>query len=179
MLWGPGEHTEARRLALADAMGPPVESFLCGQHLVETYANDLTDGLTWDQQNSTPLPRYDAHTRITVENPPTSASAGQRLELMLRIHNLGNSVFSTEGLKPINIGGAVVSRDKKTVIQALPRIAIHPAILPKTSRLVRIQVPMPDTPGHYLLNFDLVQEGVFWFNEVNGPSSEPVPIEVR
>jgi hypothetical protein len=38
---------------------------------------------------------------------------------------------------------------------------------------------MPDTPGHYLLNFDLVQEGVFWFNEVNGPSSEPVPIEVR
>jgi hypothetical protein len=36
---------------------------------------------------------------------------------------------------------------------------------------VTIEVPLPETPGHYALKFDLVSEGIDWFEKSGSPTT--------
>ena len=97
---------------------------------------------------------------------PLEARAGETLTVRARVRNLCQRPFpvqSPHGRRLVRLGaqladasGAVIERDHAR--------AWLPAAVPAGGRTdVAIDVPIPVAPGHYKLRFDLVSEGIDWF----------------
>jgi hypothetical protein len=69
--------------------------------------------------------------------------------------------------------GALIERDHARV--ALPGDGAP--VPPGASVDLRLEVPSPPSPGRYRLGFDLVSEGVCWF-EINGSPTVEVAVTV-
>jgi SAM-dependent methyltransferase len=102
---------------------------------------------------------------------PTTVPAGATFELPVTIVNRGQAGWSSEGQIPVFASYHLYRRDggARTVAafdnQRTPLGAYLP---PDTSRLLRLKVTAPATPGEYELELDLVHEARCWFAEQGG-----------
>ena len=67
-------------------------------------------------------------------------------------------------VKAARKAGAMINRDHA-------RAWLPGDIPPGGTAEVRIDVPAPDTPGRYGLKFDLVSEGIDWFEACGSPTT--------
>ncbi|HTK98737.1 MAG TPA: hypothetical protein VL379_11965, partial [Pseudomonadales bacterium] len=77
----------------------------------------------------------------------------------------------------VNLGVHLRRRDGQPIALDFARIAIDGTTPPGDTRTVEFAVAPPQ-PGEYLLEFDLVSEGVGWF-EMNGSPTVTVSVTVR
>lgn len=49
----------------------------------------------------------------------------------------------------------------------------------KLARILCANVQAPSSPGSYIVEFDMVQEGVTWFNQQGGWLTVRVPVTVQ
>ena len=116
---------------------------------------------------ATPRARIDVKSLLPgMPGLPLMARAGRPLKVRTRVHNLSNRPFpaqATYGRRLVRLGaqlgdasGAIIDRD-------FARAWLPETLGPGMALDVPIEIPGPDRPGRYTLKFDLVSEGIDWF----------------
>jgi 4-amino-4-deoxy-L-arabinose transferase-like glycosyltransferase len=114
-----------------------------------------------------PLPDNGFRAGIDLKNPPLTLSTGERVTLDLTVRNMSNVTWQGRqwhadafqiavGNHWLNGAGNVVSNDDG-------RTALAEDLRPGETTTMRLVVNAPAQRGDYILEVDLVQEGVSWF----------------
>ena len=126
------------------------------------------------------FPDSDYREQITALNPPVSMRAGEKLVLRFRVKNLGYSTWpavgNAEGRFQVNIGNRWIRTGSKQVNELDGRTGMPADLQPGTEVELPLTVKAPAEPGDYLLEIDMVHEGVTWFFE---RGATPLRLNVR
>lgn len=116
---------------------------------------------------------------IEAYNPPSVMYPGEKLNLRFKVRNSGNATWPIAGSKDSRylvdmgnhwIGAGTTAEDSRAGLTAdLP---------PGGETEITLTVTAPRTPGDYILEIDMVHEGVSWFRE-RGAQSLQLRVRVQ
>ncbi|KAA0256336.1 methyltransferase domain-containing protein [Acidobacteria bacterium ACD] len=122
---------------------------------------------------SAPLPDGAFRARLSVSPPPGRLRTGEPWTLAVQVVNEGSGPWPCRGdgtgRFQVNVGNHWLSEDGGLVAQDDGRAPLPADLAPGASAEVELTVTPPGRPGPYLLEVDLVQEGVAWFAERGSP----------
>jgi MoaA/NifB/PqqE/SkfB family radical SAM enzyme len=105
---------------------------------------------------------------------PLSGRPGETLTIHAHVKNLSSRPFrklASYGRRLVRLGAQLVGPDG-TLINRDHARAWLPADIPGGGAAdVTIEVPLPEAPGRYALKFDLVSEGIDWFEKSGSPTT--------
>ncbi len=108
-------------------------------------------------------------------NTPNYLDPGQEYEVEVRVKNTSMSFWESEGSWRINLGTHWINRDTGEVIQwDGNRGLLDGDTSDGQEAIVKITIKAPDEPGRYILQYDMVHEGVTWFSEQG-----VIPLEIN
>jgi hypothetical protein len=143
----------------------------------------------WDRTGlGNAIPGATPLARIEVERPwlaaltgaPFRAGPGEPLEIRTRVTNLSSRAFpvqSASGRRVVRLGAQLCAEDGTLINRDYERAWLPAHLLAGATMAVPITVKAPDNPGRYLLKFDLVSEGIDWF-EKSGSHTTVKPLVV-
>src|SRR5438093_968515 len=145
----------------------------------------VRDGIGWlgGTGGSQPL-----RVPLTVDTARFAASYGipQQLDtfwaeqktLSVQITNTGGKTWSAAGANPVHLGYHIIGANSGTTyVWDGARGTLPTDVKPGTQTTVPMHVQLPANTGDYILAWDLVQEGVAWFSQVNVPmKNEPFTV---
>ena len=133
---------------------------------------------TWDDNNlgnaipgATPRARIDVRTLIP--GAPLMMRAGRPLEVRARVHNLSTRPFlaaASYGRRLVRLGAQLCTADGALINRDYARAWLSASVSGGGAANVAVQFPPLGEPGRYTVKFDLVSEGVDWFERCG---SEP------
>jgi Radical SAM superfamily/Iron-sulfur cluster-binding domain len=133
----------------------------------------------WDDNNlgnaipgATPRAQIDVHT--VLPDLPFIARAASALTLTTHVRNLSTRPFrshASEGRRLVRLGVQLLSNDGKLIDRDHARAWLPSDLQAGDLTTVSIDVPTPATPGRYGLKFDLVSEGIDWFESCGSPTT--------
>lgn len=86
----------------------------------------------------------------------------------MTVKNTGNFIWPHAGSNPVHMSYHVLDADKKVVINDGSRADLPNDLLPGQKVTMPLHVKAPEQPGSYIVQLDMVQEGVAWFGEKGG-----------
>jgi hypothetical protein len=114
---------------------------------------------------------------LAVVSAPSRVTVGMPIDVRIALKNNGAAPWPNAGERRTKLSYHVANADSKFVLWDGPRTELGQAAAPGQSLEVAATVRAPETPGRYKLRFDLVQDGVTWF-ERRGNLPLDVSIEV-
>jgi hypothetical protein len=128
----------------------------------------------WDDNNlgnaipgATPNARIDVRSLLPgMSGLPLVAKAGQPLSVRTRVHNLSTRPFPAQasyGRRLVRLGAQLCAADGTIIDRDFARAWLPQALGPGDRTDIAIEIPAPGQPGRYALKFDLVSEGIDWF----------------
>jgi hypothetical protein len=103
-----------------------------------------------------------------------AAGAGEPIDIPIRVTNLSTRSFpahATYGRRLVRLGAQLCAEDGTLINRDYER-AWLPGHLPAGETVdIRMTVRAPETPGRYQLKFDLVSEGIDWFEKSGSPTT--------
>ena len=125
----------------------------------------------WDSNNlgnAIPgaMPRAQIEVRQLLPMLPLKARAAERLAVKTRIKNLSSRPFRSQasyGRRLVRLGAQLLDDEGRMLNRDHARAWLPGDIAPGSSADVSIEIPAPASPGRYTLKFDLVSEGIDWF----------------
>ncbi len=139
----------------------------------------------WDHNNlgnaipgATPRAKIDVRQWLPVL--PLRARPSDALAITTRVKNLSTRPFraqATYGRRLVRLGAQLLDETGQMLNRDHARAWLPGDIAPGSSADVRIEIPAPQTPGRYGLKFDLVSEGIDWF-EACGSTTTTKPFIV-
>jgi hypothetical protein len=137
---------------------------------------------TWDDSNlGNAIPGATPRARIDVRAPipglarlPLLARSGRPVTVKTRVHNLSTRPFpadATYGRRLVRLGAQLCGQDGKLLDLDFARARLPAALPPGQSMDIPIELPPVETSGRYALKFDLVSEGVEWFEKCGSPTT--------
>ena len=134
---------------------------------------------TWDHNNlgnaipgATPRARIDV--RTVVPGLPLLSRAGKTIDVRTRVHNLSTRPFpasATYGRRLVRLGAQLCAEDGTLINRDYARADLPETLAPGTSLPVSLRFPPLSEPGTYTVKFDLVSEGVDWFERCGSPTT--------
>src|SRR5438876_10818776 len=112
------------------------------------------------------MPRARIDVRTLVPGFPLRARAGHPLHVRTRVHNLSTRAFpaqATYGRRLVRLGAQLCAEDGTMIDRDFARAWLPHSLEPGSRADVRIEIPAPERAGRYALKFDLVSEGIDWF----------------
>ena len=109
------------------------------------------------------------------------ARAGEPVEIRTRVTNLSTRAFpaqATYGRRLVRLGAQLCAEDGALIDRDYERAWLPSHLQAGDTVTIPITVKAPVTPGRYLLKFDLVSEGIDWF-EKSGSHTTVKPLVVR
>jgi hypothetical protein len=97
---------------------------------------------------------------------PVRASAGQPVEIRTRVTNLSTRPFPAQasyGRRLVRLGAQLCAADGTLLNRDYERAWLPAHLQPGVTMEIPVTVTAPATPGRYKLKFDLVSEGIDWF----------------
>ena len=97
---------------------------------------------------------------------PLLGRAGRTLRVRTRVHNLSNRAFpahTASGRRLIRLGAQLCDADGALIDRDFARAWLPDNLPPGEQANVAIEIPVPPQRGRYALKFDLVCEGIDWF----------------
>ena len=148
----------------------PQDSF-SRRFVPESPAFDAIRQEVWDQTglgNAIPgaTPRARIEVRTLFDLLPLVGRAGRPLMVRTRVHNLSARAFparTESGRRFVRLGAQLCGPDGTLLERDYARASLPDALPPGGHTDIAIEVPAPERPGHYALKFDLVSEGIDWF----------------
>jgi MoaA/NifB/PqqE/SkfB family radical SAM enzyme len=133
----------------------------------------------WDMSglgNAIPgmTPRAAIDVRTLIPGLPLRARAAQAVKVKTRVKNLSSRPFRAQasyGRRLVRLGAQLVASDGTIINRDHARAWLPGDIPPGGSAEVEIDVPAPEQPGRYALKFDLVSEGIDWFEKCGSPTT--------
>lgn len=157
----------------------------------------MADGVCWFEQFGSPTPELALET--TGETPDSASpgllraelarvggeaallgAAGARLALRLRLRNAGNTLWLSSPEKRhghVAVGGHLLDAEGRLLDRDFLRVPLPTDVAPGATIEVDCPVLAPPAPGRYLLELDMVDEGVAWFGP-RGSATLRVPLDV-
>jgi len=107
---------------------------------------------------------------ITMSAPPTHLRAGQQETIHVSVKNVSEYLWSArgqpDGKLALNAGDIWFDASGDNLVNNLDaRTTIPHDLYPAEEIDLPLQIKVPATPGEYVLEIDMVQEGVSWFKE--------------
>jgi hypothetical protein len=115
---------------------------------------------------------------ITVQLRRASIRASEMIEGDATVQNVGPVIWlpGDTPLGGVNLGVHLRTREGSPLAVDFARVRLIGSTAPGEMQTVSFSLKPPD-PGEYLLEFDLVSEGVGWF-EINGSATVSVALTV-
>jgi hypothetical protein len=131
----------------------------------------------WDNNglgNAIPgaTPRAQIDVRTLIPGVPLLGRPGRPLKVRTRVKNLCDRPFpaqATHGRRLVRLGAQLCAPDGTLLNLDHARAWLPRNLAPADTASVTIEVPAPARPGKYLLKFDLVSEGIDWFERSGSP----------
>ena len=127
----------------------------------------------WDDNNlGNAIPGATPRAEIEVRGPlplpalPIIARHGRTLTLRARVHNASARPFpaqATYGRRLVRLGAQLCAADGSLMNRDYERAWLPASLEPGACADVPITITAPARPGRYTLKFDLVSEGIDWF----------------
>jgi len=125
----------------------------------------------WDNNylgNAIPgaTPRARIEVKTLVPGVPLLSRPGKIMKVRTRVKNLSARPFpakNSSGRRLVRLGAQLCAADGTLLELNHARALLPGDIGPSSAADVTIEVPAPPKPGRYALKFDLVSEGVDWF----------------
>ena len=120
---------------------------------------------------ATPLAEIDVHT--VLPDLPLFARSSSTVPMTARIRNLSKRPFpaqSSNGRRLVRLGAQLVADDGTVITRDYVRGWLPQDLVPGARAEVRLEIPVPAAPGRYGLKFDLVSEGIDWFEACGSPT---------
>ena len=174
--------TESCRVSLQQfedlvAGGAPLDEY--GERLRGFLTGHQTFFLRKGEQTMDSRERDGLRGEIAIHLERAEVRGGEALRGRATVQNVGDAVW-LPGQTPIggvNLGVHLRARDGRPIAVDFGRIGLETSTVPGQAQVVDFAFA-PPAPGEYLLEFDLVSEGVGWF-EMNGSATATVAIAVR
>lgn len=118
---------------------------------------------------------------IAVDPLPAGVSAGQPLAAVVTLKNAGTATWAArraDGVGQVRIGIQLLDSSSRMIDRDFVRADLPADVAPGGTARVTPTFGAPATIGDYQLKFDLVAEGVTWF-EPGGSAVLIVPLRVR
>jgi hypothetical protein len=133
----------------------------------------------WDMSglgNAIPgtTPRAQIDVRTFMPGFPLRAKAARPVKVKTRVKNLSARPFRAQasyGRRLVRLGAQLVGEDGTMINRDHARAWLPGDIPPGGAADVEIEVPAPEKPGRYTLKFDLVSEGIDWFEKCGSPTT--------
>jgi MoaA/NifB/PqqE/SkfB family radical SAM enzyme len=178
--WNDSDEEMNRARALAEEFGVDRLCWEVTDHPEDAFSRRFLPGAPelerirheiWDSNNlgnaipgATPRARIDV--RSTVPGLPLLGRAAKSLALTTRVSNLSTRPFRAQasyGRRLVRLGAQLLADDGTVIDRDRARAWLPGDVSPGATTQVPIEVPMPERPGRYALKFDLVSEGIDWF----------------
>ncbi len=125
----------------------------------------------WDQSglgNAIPgaTPRAQIDVRALVPALPILARRGRPVQVQTRVTNLSNRRFAAQasyGRRLVRLGAQLCAADGTVISRDFARAWLPHHLEGGQHTDIPIEIPTPSEPGRYQLKFDLVSEGIDWF----------------
>jgi hypothetical protein len=105
---------------------------------------------------------------------PLVARRGKPITIRTRVQNLSARPFPAQasyGRRLVRLGAQLCAGDGTLLDRDYERAWLPATLEPGSSADVPITVKAPDKPGRYALKFDLVSEGIDWFEACGSPTT--------
>jgi SpoIID/LytB domain protein len=103
-----------------------------------------------------------------VTTTPGQVTIGAVVDLNVTVINYGGRIWPAYGPNPVHLSYHIVGANTGTVyVWDGARGVLPNDVPPSTQAVVPIRVSVPASVGDYVIKWDLVQEGVAWFSQVN------------
>jgi hypothetical protein len=112
--------------------------------------------------------------RALIPGLPLRARATQPLSVPTRVRNLSTRPFRAQasyGRRLVRLGAQLLDAHGGMLNRDYARAWLPRDLAPGARADIRIDVPAPETPGRYRLKFDLVSEGIDWFEACGSPTT--------
>jgi hypothetical protein len=119
-------------------------------------------------------PRAQIDLRSGLPRLPLIARRGAPLTVRARIQNLSTKPFPAQasyGRRLVRLGAQLCARDGSLIDRDYERAWLPAALEPGGATEVPITITAPEKPGRYALKFDLVSEGIDWFEACGSPTT--------
>jgi hypothetical protein len=137
---------------------------------------------TWDDSNlGNAIPGATPHAEIDVRPQlpgtgrlPLIARAGKPLVVKTRVRNQSTRPFpadATYGRRLVRLGAQLCDRDGALINLDIARARLPGPLQPGGTADIAIELPPLPEAGRYTLKFDLVSEGVEWFEKCGSPTT--------
>jgi hypothetical protein len=120
------------------------------------------------------MERPDYASLIEPHEKSYTTTIGERVEISLKITNQGKIVWMPVGEYPFYISYHLLGEHGKIIKFDNRRYPLSKKIMPGEEINVTIDVRGPLVKGEYILEFDLLREGLFWFEDQGSKTSEVV-----
>jgi len=129
-----------------------------------------------------PLPKSGCEVSYDVRVAPVEGKTGETILTMIRVTNKGDRIWPswrTDSKNPVGLGYHLLDKKSRCVrFDNNPRPYLEKDLLPGQSTSLAVQVKLPQKPGRYFIEFDLVQERAAWFSEKGGKTHRhPIKVE--
>ena len=131
---------------------------------------------------SSPLPDDAFKAKISTENPPSSIKINSSMHIKVKVKNISPVVWPSKG-KPdgqykINLSYHWLDMGDKVVVIDGLRTSLPYDIHPDEEVILNALVAAPNSEGEYILEWDMVQDGVSWFKDKGGKTTR-IPVKVE
>ena len=123
-----------------------------------------------------PEPAYRAAV-VFLRPVPGKIAVSSSLQLSVEILNLANTAWSQADFGGIRVGNHWLDTDGGMVIQDDGRASLPALMRPAERCRIELEVRAPAHPGKYILELDVVHEGISWFAD-RGSRTARAPVEV-
>jgi hypothetical protein len=109
-----------------------------------------------------------------IGNAPIRASAGQAIALQTRVTNLSTRAFPAQasyGRRLVRLGAQLCAQDGTLINRDYERAWLPSNLPPGGTMEIPVTLTAPEARGRYRLKFDLVSEGIDWFEQAGSPTT--------
>jgi hypothetical protein len=178
--WNDTDEEMSRARDLASGMGIDRLSWEITDHPEDAFSRRFAPGTPdrarireeiWDTSNlGNAIPGATPRARIEIPSLvpalPILARAGRPVHVRTRVHNLCARPFparATYGRRLVRLGAQLCSPDGALIDRDYARAWLPSSLEPGGHADIPIDLVAPPTRGRYALKFDLVSEGIDWF----------------
>jgi len=109
--------------------------------------------------------------RILPDKYDVSAKTGDNIQINIEILNQGNYIWMRGGSNPVYLSYHLLDQKKQVLVFDNPRYELPHDLRPDDSCKISVEIPVDLEPDNYLLEFDMVEEGSYWFAEKGSPTT--------